>query len=235
MAIETGATADLFVDDTKASLAAWRKAPLLPIVTALIGLIPAFDVRPEYGYWTPAFIFLTAFLAAGWLGTQLVWYQRVFDGKRLQTGDLIPLTWSFIARYVWLFCLASIPPFVVLLVLAIKWHTLVFVGSPGGRLGLLAYVLVVQMVGTFMSPALAFSTRKVTRAVPTGLRVLAYHWPGNWKYVVVPAVVGGALSGMYGLVPPQGRSVLDIVSTLVYLVFAGAIARSYLRIKPIES
>jgi hypothetical protein len=46
---------------------------------------------------------------------------------------------------------------------------------------------------------------------------------------VVPGVVAAALGGVYWLVPPPGRPELEIVIVLISLVFAGAIARYYLR------
>jgi hypothetical protein len=225
-------TGDRFVDDVKSSVAAWRHAPLLPIVAALLVVIEL----PSYDVWTPAVILPIGFFAIGWLGTQLIWYQRAFDGRGSNPRELIPLTWGFVARYFWLVGLASIPIFVVFIPLAItKVFTADSLRSPDSRIGLFAYVAVVQMVGTFMVPALAFSTRKVTRAIPVGLRMIAQGWPGNWRYVVVPGFIAAALGGVYWLVPSPVRPALDILTTLISLVFAGAIARYYLRTKTRES
>jgi hypothetical protein len=233
---EIAVTAEGFVGDVKASLAAWGKAPLLPVVSTVIGLISVFDVRPEFGYWNPAIIFLAGFLAAGWLGTELTWYRRTFSGLPLQRGELIPLTWSFVARYVWLSSLAVIPLVVLGLVLvATRSFTPDGLNSAAGHGALIAYFLVVGMVGTFMIPALAFTTRRVTKAIPIGLRMLMHGWSENWMYVVLPAVIAGVLGGIYWLVPALGRPVFDIIISLSYLLFAGAIARYYLRTTTIES
>jgi hypothetical protein len=58
-----------------------------------------------------------------------------------------------------------------------------------------------------------------------------------WMYVAVPGVVGAALGGVYWWVPTPGRPVLEIFILLISLVFAGAIARYYLRtpLAPSES
>jgi len=187
-------TSDRFVDDVKSSLAAWRQAPLLPIVAALLVVIEL----PSYGLWTIAVVLPVGFFAIGWLGTQLIWYQRAFDGESSNPRELISLTWSFVARYFWLVCLASIPALVVFTALAItRLLTADTLGSPGGRIGVFAYIGVVGIVGTFVVPALAFSTRRVTKAIPLGLRMIAQGWPDNWKYVVVPGVVTAALGGVY--------------------------------------
>jgi hypothetical protein len=39
----------------------------------------------------------------------------------------------------------------------------------------------------------------------------------------------GLLGGIYGLVPALGQPVFEITASLTYLLFAGAIARHYLR------
>jgi len=233
---EIAVTAEGFVGDVKASLAAWGAAPLLPVVATVIGLISVFDVRPEYGYWTPAIIVLVGFFAAGWLGTELTWYRRTFSGLPFRRGELIPLTWGFIARYVWLFSLAALPLVVVgLALVATKSFTPDSLNSTAGHGALIAYFLVVAMVGTFMIPALAFTTRRVTKAIPIGLRMLMHGWSGNWMYVVVPAVIAGVLGGIYWLVPALGHPMFDIIISLAYLLFAGAIARYYLRTTTTES
>jgi hypothetical protein len=160
----------------------------------------------------------------------LIWYQRAFDGRGSNARELIPLTWGFVARYFWLVGLASIPISIVVVPLAItKLLAADSLRSLDGRLGLNAYLAVVQIVGTFMVPALAFSTRRVTKAVPVGLRMITQFWPANWKYVVIPGFVTAALASVYWLAPSLSRPALEILTTLISLVFAGAIARYYLR------
>ncbi len=86
-----------------------------------------------------------------------------------------------------------------------------------------------MLLGTFINPTLAYSTRKVTKAIPMGLQTLAQGWPGNWKYAVVPGVAQAAFGGAYWLLPAPGRSVLEVLIYLISLMFAGAIAHYYLR------
>ena len=228
MAIETPATTtDAFIDDIRASLFAWRDVPLLPIVTAVLGAVTVVTIPPHDSF--PVFVLGLAFgfFSFGWFGTQFIWYKQAFDRQPIRPGELFPLTWSFIARYVRLYFVALIPLFILVFV-AIRWRAFGF-ASPAWRIGVLVYVLVFEIAGTFINPTLAFSTRKVTRAVPLGLRMLLRGWPGNWKYVVVPGAAVGALGGVYWFVPYLVRPELEVLIELISLVFAGAIARYYLR------
>lgn len=208
-------------------MAAWRKVPLLPIVTTVVAVLAAVIVPLHESIPILLVGLSIGLFSVGLLGTQFIWYRGAFDGQLIRPGELFPLTWSFIARYAWLYSLALIPLFVLVFV-AIHWRSW-DATSPAWRIGMLAYFLVLAIVVTFMNPALAFSTRRVTKAVPIGVRMVVQGWPRNWKYVVVPGVVAAALGGVYWLVPSPGRPELAIFITLIPLVFAGAIARYYLR------
>jgi hypothetical protein len=227
VAIETPATRDAFVNDIRAALSAWRDVPLLPIGTVVVGAVTVVTIPPHDSFAILVLGLAFGFFSFGWFGTQFVWYKRAFDRQPVRPGELFPLTWNFIARYVRLYFAALIPLF-ILVFIAIRWRTFGF-ASPGWRIGVLVYVLVFEIAGTFINPTLAFSTRKVTRAVPLGLRMLVQGWPGNWKYVVVPGVTVAALGGVYWFVPSLVRPELEVLSELIPLVFAGAIARYYLR------
>jgi hypothetical protein len=168
-------------------------------------------------------------VSAGWTGTQLVWYRRIFDGQAgMKLGELVLITSRFIAPYFLLLLIAALPGFAIVLVVGIRTHTLAF-ATPTGRVGVLAYLALVQVIGTFVVPAVAFTTRKVTNAIPTGLAMLARGWPRNWLYAAVPGLADALVAGIYWWVPAWTRLVVEVVSTLVLLAFAGAIARYYLR------
>jgi hypothetical protein len=229
MAIETPVSTDGFLDDVRASLGVWRKAPLLPMTTTLVAAVSSpYLLTALFESWAGAILIPIELFAIGWFGgTQLIWYRRAFDGRPMRPGELIPLTWSMIARYFWLYFLAVVP--IVVVVFAAIWRPTLHFDSPVTRAGLLAYGVVLAMVLTFMNPALAFSTRRVSKAIPIGLGMLVQGWPANWGYIFVPGVVGGALGSAYWFVPSLGRAVLEMGITLIYFIFAGAIARHYLR------
>jgi hypothetical protein len=227
--IETSAAAGGFVHDLKASLSACRKAPLLPVLTALLAAFPEPARRTLVGDWAQAITFGLGLLSVGWLGTQLIWYQRVFEGEGLHARELIPVTVRFILRYFLLFALLLIPAatLAVLLSLFVRLRADSF-QSPVGRVSLIVVIVAIQVVGTFIIPALAYSTSKVRKAIPIGLRMLADGWPENWRYVVMPAVFTGAIAGVSWLMP-LGQTGWAIIGALGSLVFWGAVARYYLR------
>jgi hypothetical protein len=226
VATETPSATDRFLDDARASFDAWRTAPILPIVAT--GLVVLSELVPR-GAYVPLGLGI-GFFSFGWLGTQLVWYRQVFEGQPVQLGQLIPLTWSFIARYFWLLSLVLIPPIVASIPFAaarsLRPDSL---NSLGFRTAIVIYLAIVLALGTFMVPALAFSTRKVREAVPVGLRMIARGWPENWMYVVLPGLAAAALAWIGWMAPFLSRWALGAVSALIALAFTGAIARYYLR------
>jgi hypothetical protein len=204
----------------------------LPVLTAVLNAFPVYLLRPLIGSWTNAVLLGIGFVSLGWIGTQLIWYQRIFDGQHVRTPELIPLTWSFIARYFRLFSLLLLAILIVVIPFALLERPgFESLRSTRGRVGLVVFFSLAQVVGTFILPALAFSTSEVRKAIPIGVRMLVTGWPGNWMYVVVPAALGGAIAGISWLVPPLGQAGFGIIGGLVFLACTGAIARYYLRTK----
>src|SRR5260370_5500652 len=157
MAIDTPAVTSGFLDDVKASLAAWRKAPGLPIVAAGLIVTSGLTASPHGNGAVLLALFVVGIISIGWIGTQLVWYRRAFAGAAMGIDELIQVTLRFVPRYFWLLCIAFLPLGAVIAVIAIKSHTPAVLQSPGGRLGLLAYISIVESIGTFVVPGLAFS------------------------------------------------------------------------------
>ncbi len=82
---------------------------------------------------------------------------------------------------------------------------------------------------TFVTPALAFTTRSAWRALGIGLAMIRQTWPRSALYVLCPPL---ALSVMNYIFPSGGvvfHFILTAVLTLVGLVAKGAIAVFYLR------
>jgi hypothetical protein len=230
--IESSPPAGGFVSDLKTSISAWHDAPLMPLVAGLLAAFPETFVYPAMGGLAQAIWIALGLCAAGWLGTSLIWYRRLFEGNRSRPTGLIRLTSSFIARYFLLIFLQLIP-------IGILFLSYSFVGrlgshgldTPAGRIGLAVAIVVVFFVTTFAYPALAYSTSNVIRAVQVATRTLIKGWPSNWAYAVVPATFTGVLVGINWALPPLAQTGLGIVDVLVALAFLGAIARYYLRME----
>ena len=229
MATHAPTATDGFFDDVRASFDAWRRAPGLPIVAVILTVLSSLTATSGRNALVQLAGFAIAIVNLGWLGTQLVWYQRAFDGERPGLRELLLLTSSFVARYFVLVCIPAVLVGVALVPLVIRWHSLPDLKSAGGRAGLLAFTAILFVIGTFIIPALAYTTRKVTKAISIGLAMLAKGWASNWMYVLVPAATSMALIGVGWLLPSTAQTPLVVLGALIYLGYTGAIARYYLR------
>ncbi len=222
-----------FVSDLVQSGAVLLQRPALPILT--LGLALATEVpslwRSPHDWWA-GLIFLAAnVVMAGWVGTQRIWYLRAFRGGDIRPIELISLTGSFIPRFVILGVLITIPNAAVLPLLAWVVH------NP--RTLLTAWLVVPLVVSvttdvllTFVTPALAYSTRHVGEAFLAGLRLLRREWPHCAWYALVPPL---ALIIVTRLLPrsalsPAVSAIVRIAGFMVGLWLKGAIAAYYLRI-----
>ncbi|MFP5219273.1 MAG: hypothetical protein ACLGIG_05985 [Actinomycetes bacterium] len=93
-------------------------------------------------------------------------------------------------------------------------------------------VLILDMVGTFVTPALVYSTWRVTEAVRLGVRLLRRSWPHAAVYVVVPPL---ALVLLNQVAQPAWLlgAVGVVVAALLNLLVKGAVAAYYLRVMPV--
>jgi hypothetical protein len=223
------ATQVSFGTDLGRALAAWRRLPWLPAVSVAIGA--TFHLPDKL--WPLVLVILA--LQAGWVGTERICYLRAFRGKPIRAAELWRLTRAFVIRYCALAMAVGIPLIVVLTVLSL---TGVLAGvSSEGSLGpslivLYAFSVVVDVALTFVTPALAFTTRKVRHGLRIGLGMIRQEWPSSAWYVLVPPLA--ALFVFQTLTRLRevgfgGQMVLSALATLLNLWFKGATAAFYLR------
>jgi hypothetical protein len=212
-----------FGDDLAVSLGAWSKAPALPGLTVLLGIlseVPDHLGGPGFLLALPATVVL-----AGWVGTQRLWYLRLFRGMHLERQELWPFTWAFLGRYLALGFLAGIPFALVVVPVSVA-----VTGQVARAIVILPFVFVADFVLTFVTPALAFSTRQVSEALGIGWRTLWDGWPATAPYAVAAPLVligvGGLLSRTIGA---GGSIAVSLVGLLLALLFKGATAAYYLR------
>jgi len=170
------------------------------------------------------FVYLFEF---GFAGTQRVWFLRAHRKQQMTRKEVWRMTWSFLGRY-FVLTLLFIP--VIALIVALN------IGD-AGRIKFLSYlvIFVVEVVATFIAPALAFSTRRIRIAIPAGIRMLKESWPSSAWYALAPPLtvffIGFDLVRRnIGIVPAAISSA--IVVPLFHLWLRSATALFYLRRVP---
>jgi hypothetical protein len=169
---------------------------------------------------------------AGFVGTQRVWFARIYRGDHLSGREIVPLTRSFIGRFVVLGLLMSVAasPFVLL---AHPPHERL---QTGWAIVVAAVLLVLDIGLTFVVPALALTTRSVSDALRIGLRMIKHAWPSSAWYLLTPGLTLVLLSDAVRLSsysPNVALRIALVASTAVLAVwFKGAIVAFYLRQPP---
>ena len=213
-----------FGDDLAASLSVWRAAPALPLITAVLAIL--FNLPDIVGPAATLISLPAALVLAGFAGTQRIWYLRVFRGRTLARELLWPMTLAFTGRYIVLGSLVGIPfaLFVVPLVLSVS-------GVGARALVTVPLVFVADFIGTFVTSALAFSTKRVLEAISIGWRTLWGGWPATAPYALVAPLVVLALGQTLGRsITGAGALAVGVAGTLLTLLCKGATTAYYLRV-----
>lgn len=219
----------LFCDDFSASWRAWRRVPGLPLTT--VGLVVVeralWEATRETAWFSIPAVVL-GIVALGFYGTQRIWYLRGFRNDRLQRGELWSLTRAFLGRFFVLGLLTSLVGAPITIVAA-------NVDGAGRVVAIVGWSLVLDFSLTFVTPAVAFSTRSTMAAVRLGARTIKHTWPRSRWYVLTPGLVATAL----WWVLPSSSGVGDwafglsaVAGSLLALLFKGAGAAFYLRLHP---
>jgi len=211
-----------FGRDIGAALEAWRAAPALPWIT--VGLAVLYDLPALVGPIGTLVSLLVVFVLAGWAGTQRIWYLRLFRNKTVERHDLVPLTLAFMGRYLALGFLLGIP-FALVVV-----PVLLAVSGTGSRaLVTVPLVFLGDFLGTFVTSALAFSTRHVLEAIRIGWRTLWDGWPATAPYALVAPLVVIGIGQTLGRTNGGAGVVVTVLGVLATLVCKGATTAYYLR------
>lgn len=218
----------IFRYDLRTSLDVLVRRPALPLVS--LGVACAVVVVPDRAYSGHGLAPLLYVVMAGWFGTQRVWFMRGFADEPIRPSELIRLTISFVPRFAVLGFLVWLPTALAVWLLAIVW--------PDPRTLLTAWfvfplvlALATDVALTFVTPALTYSTRRVSRALVLGLRVLRHDWPATAWYALVPPL---AVTLMVRVLPQSAVSLgtsetLAVIAMLIGLWFKGATAAYFLR------
>jgi len=234
--------------DLEKALRAWGTAPALPIVSTVLVLLTELSSIAVPGLRSampniPWFAILTLiswpFLLfwAGWLGTQRIWYLRIFRGEKLSVREAWQLSWGYLGRYLVLGLMVGSPIYALILAV-IVWEARTAAvtgavtpsGLPGWTIGVFfAYWFVLDVVLTFVTPALAYTTRRVRDAIAIGWSLLRSTWPRSAVYALLPPLTLIAFATYNpSALSPLGVLVISVVSTLIGLLTKGAIASFYI-------
>jgi hypothetical protein len=178
----------------------------------------------------------------GWVGSERIWYLRIFRNEPITARELWRMTWAFFWRFVRLGLLTAIVSSPVLL---LAFYNIAndpeqakeAFSSPAVWITSAILTMVIDFALTFVTPALAFSTKRVREAFRLGFRMLRDHWPQTAWYALAPPL---AVALMFRVTEPSslsfgGRIAVSAGSTLLNLWFKGATAAFYLRRVPVGS
>jgi hypothetical protein len=216
-----------FTRDLGVSVGAWAKAPLLPLLTILLGLaqvLVAVD-RPDSAIGLLVFPVLLV-TSSGWFGTQRIWYLRVWRGRRMSLHEVFTFSLRFLWRYLKLGFMgfAILFPFALVLLAVNTGQTfrVVFLVIEG---------VVLDFIFTFVTPALAFTTAGAGKAWGIGMRTLKQTWPRSAWYALVPPLAIAAAGQLlpHSVLDTNARMIYLGATALIALAFKGATAAFYLR------
>lgn len=210
-----------FFNDLGKALRAWRVDPKLPLLTTVLYALAGMG-NVGGGVW-----FLVAapiwFLLIGFYGAQREWYRVVWEGRRWSLREVWAASRAFWLPFAGLgviFMLVSIPVGLVGLMFEDIWSRLI-------------PLVLADMLFTFASPALVFTTSQPTSAFSHGWGMLKRHWRHGLPYIVVPPLVVQALWSSPDIRFDLGPALaISITGGVVALLFKGATAAFYLRHGP---
>jgi hypothetical protein len=219
-----------FWSDTAVSARVWRSQPALPLLTLVVWL-------PISGLWGYPYFWTHlpfAAFALGFLGMQREWYANAFAGMRPSPRRIWSRSWRYFVRFLPI-AIASSAAWIGLVGVVIV-PLLVRSSSDFASFRLrieIAFALwsfVVDLVLTFVMPALVFATANPFKATVIGMRYLRRSWSAvKWHALVPPMAIivigqiirGGHTAVAYGVT-------ITLIGAMLNLLFKGAQLRAYL-------
>jgi len=147
-----------------------------------------------------------ALFQVGYVGAERIWYRQIWWKSRLRLGEIWTLGWFFFGRFLLLAIIVlplAIPAAAVLISKVLSEIT--FAATENGTVGTnpdtfadvyadpvvfgviaLTYV-VMDLLLTFATPALAFTTSRPVEALRINRRVIREQFPTSLLYVLIPS------------------------------------------------
>ena len=215
-----------FGADLASAARALLSQPSVPLVSLAVTL--------QFFFITNAVKLAVLLFLLGWYGAERVFFQRHLQGRSVSLPHLLRLVKPFMGRFLVLgvLCVTVLATFFDALdrVFGIAIPAHIGANTPVPvKLIMAVLAIVTDFSLTFVTPALAYTTRSAWRALGIGFAMIGQTWPRSALYVLCPPL---ALSVMNYICPSGGvvfHFILTAVLTLVGLVAKGAIAAFYLR------
>jgi hypothetical protein len=222
---EAASRADDFGADLRQALAVWSRQPLLPVISVLFWTLPSGVSTNDAVYFVLAVVVI---LFLGWPGTEREWYRRAFAGENFPPSEIWPTSRRFFGPFFRLGLLVS--PFFVLLIGLSLWSR----SAPIVDGLSLVLVFALDVLLTFVTPALTFATSSARTAFSIGLGMLRANWPAAAPYALTPAlvVIFGTQAVLQPVIGPGGALVGTALAGLLALALKGATVAFYLRRRP---
>ena len=212
-----------FIADLRTALGVWRRSPWMPVAGVLLAL---WQDLPYRFIDSDGLLFLVSLPAlivvVAWPGVERLWYLREFRGERLRIRETPRFVGAYFWRYAILGLMVAVPFGVALTVLFL-------LGSATWRVALPVVALAFDVALTFVTPALAYTTRRARVAVRLGLGMIKDEWPRCLWYVLAPPLAVAVLSQDEVARGSDLGMALTVTIPLVGLACKGAIAAFYLR------
>ncbi|GAC1411936.1 MAG: hypothetical protein NVSMB57_07220 [Actinomycetota bacterium] len=222
-----------FIADCREAVRAWKAFPQLVVFTLALGIVLV--LPPAWRVVTLPLVILEI----GWHGASRMLYLRAFRGRPAAGREIWAMTKAYIGRFIVAGLILAIPMIVVsVLFLFVFRGDSPVNGTPRAAqlqgwylLTMFALGLVVDVILTFVTPALAFSTRKAGEAYRIGLGMIKRTWPACALYVIVPplAIQIAATGSAARQTLPLLAIAIAFLVRILGLMLQGATARFYLR------
>src|SRR2546422_7382876 len=226
-----------FWTDLASAARALVSQPAVPVFSIGAMLLPT--AVPTSGQhsavvsWATAFVNLAvSFVLLGWYGAERVFFQRHLKGTPVTFGHLLGLVPAFMGRFVALGVLCSI---VLFASFALTFAADLTMHSPPDTppawffVTLCALFVAGDFVLTFVTPALAYTTRSAVHALRIGFAMIRQTWPRCALYVLCAPLALNVLHLIYPTRSVGLQLALTVVFVVVGLLAKGAIAAFCLR------
>jgi hypothetical protein len=238
---QSGSSWTTYWGDLKQGARVLWASPALVVFSVALLLVPqaqAHRLRPT-ALWTLLGLAAELFLG-GFVGTQRIWLVQKLRGGSLDLKDVWTVSWKFFWRFVRLGLLAAIAlvPAIVIAVVTQSHHPNAPRGSvplpTGFKVALVVGLLVIDVIGTFIVPALALTVTSVSDAIRVGWTMTKALWPTNAWYLLAPGITFSAVAGLLpqSVLPIGATIVIAAISAVLGLWFKATTVAFYLRSFP---